>query len=256
MEETVLGLGKEICEAFICGAWRCIPVESLRHYERKEKVVYRCHICRHRIVLMRASKDPAHFEHRPGNPNCLLAYDKLDPNKNRAPLTIVSVTDEQIEKSYEFEELLQFTHSVIGPLSLLADIYDVNRSSVKETLRKQLIDARCGQGQFRKSLISYWKKCAVSGADKTELLIASHIKPWTVSDNKERLDLFNGLLLTPNLDKAFDQGLISFNNNGLILISSKFEPSTAFGITKGQSLKIEKQHLPYLQFHRENVFKT
>ncbi len=74
--------------------------------------------------------------------------------------------------------------------------------------------SRVGQGDFRKSLIEkYDGKCVVTGIDLTKLLIASHIKPWRISDNKERLSSENGLLLSANLDKLFDSGLITFMND-------------------------------------------
>ena len=52
-----------------------------------------------------------------------------------------------------------------------------------------------------------------------ELLVASHIKPWSISDANEKLDIHNGLLMCPNHDKLFDRGYISFDDTGRILIS-------------------------------------
>jgi len=68
------------------------------------------------------------------------------------------------------------------------------------------IETRLGQGRYRIQLIDIWRKCSVTEFDRLDLLIASHIKPWKVSSEKERIDPFNGLLLTPNLDKLFDLG--------------------------------------------------
>ncbi|MBN1267665.1 MAG: HNH endonuclease, partial [Anaerolineales bacterium] len=89
------------------------------------------------------------------------------------------------------------------------------------TEKTAVIQSRVGQGRFRRYLIDYWGGCAVTGANKIDLLKASHIKPWKVSSNKERLDVYNGLLLTPNLDSVFDQGFISFTQLGSILISEE-----------------------------------
>ena len=80
-----------------------------------------------------------------------------------------------------------------------------------ETEKKNLVSTRIGQGQFRKDLIDYWKGCAATGYRNSRLLIASHIKPWRLADHQERLDPYNGLLLVPNLDKAFDLGLSALN---------------------------------------------
>src|SRR5690606_16024439 len=68
------------------------------------------------------------------------------------------------------------------------------------TEAQSLLKSRRGQGKFRADLIYLWTgRCAVTGLSNVTLLRASHIKPWAVSNNYERLDAYNGLLLTPNL---------------------------------------------------------
>ncbi|MBS1603209.1 MAG: HNH endonuclease, partial [Bacteroidetes bacterium] len=90
------------------------------------------------------------------------------------------------------------------------------------------------------------------------LLVASHIKPWKVSTNEERLDGHNGLLLSPHIDKLFDQGWISFSDEGQFLISSRAIESTLkkwhidTSISVGPFTKRQQQ---YLSYHRTNVFK-
>lgn len=129
--------------------------------------------------------------------------------------------------------------------------------SLDETTRKAIIDSRIGQGRFRGALVKYWGSCAVTGCRVIELLRASHIKPWKESTNIERLDPYNGLLLLPNLDIAFDKGLISFEDGGSILICSKLgkEVLLQLGINHTMRLRsFETKHTNYLRFHRENVF--
>jgi len=124
------------------------------------------------------------------------------------------------------------------------------------TQRKTLIEARIGQGQFRRDLIDYWGRCAVTGLDEPLLLRASHIKPWAKSNNQERLEPCNGLLLSANLDAAFDAGLISFASDGRILISDAFTQHAAAGIETDMRLrKNTAAHATYLAWHRDNVFK-
>ena len=126
------------------------------------------------------------------------------------------------------------------------------------TERNAIVRSRIGQGEFRNKLIKYWGKCAVTGCKSTEVLKASHIKPWRYSDNGERLDKLNGLLLVPNLDSAFDNGLISFDNEGKIIISNLLNDSdrNKLGIHTELCLsKIETQHINYLKYHRQNVLK-
>lgn len=123
-----------------------------------------------------------------------------------------------------------------------------------ETDKVSLIKSRIGQGEFRNGLLSYWNGCAVTGYKTQYMLIASHIKPWRDSDNQERLDKFNGLLLTPNLDKAFDTGFISFNSKGKILISDIFETPKFLSIDADMRIKVENSHRRYLEYHRDMVF--
>ncbi len=131
----------------------------------------------------------------------------------------------------------------------------LSQGFASETERKNLIKTRIGQGSFRQRLIAYWKGCAVTGYKDTSLLIASHIKPWSSSDNTERLDYFNGLLLLPNLDKAFDAGLISFERTGKILISPLLGGADLLGINPEMSINFEDAHQHYMQFHREMVYR-
>ena len=66
-------------------------------------------------------------------------------------------------------------------------------------------------------------KCAVTGINVEEILIASHIIPWRNSNDEERLDVDNGILLSPLYDSLFDKNLISFKDNGEIIISEKVQ---------------------------------
>ena len=121
-----------------------------------------------------------------------------------------------------------------------------------------IIHSRKGQDSFREELVKYWQGCAVTGFKKVEFLVASHIKPWKDSNNQERLDKFNGLLLLPNLDKLFDSGYISFNENGRMLCSRYLssEEKGLLGIGDTMSLiYIDERHKPYLKYHREECFK-
>jgi predicted restriction endonuclease len=126
--------------------------------------------------------------------------------------------------------------------------------SVSETEKSSLIKSRLGQGIFRKNLIDYWNGCAVTEYQSSKLLVASHIKPWRSSDNNERMDTFNGLLLIPNLDKAFDKGFISFKKNGNLIISELLQKPDLLGINTDLSIKISDQHQDYIEYHRDMVF--
>lgn len=136
--------------------------------------------------------------------------------------------------------------------------FDPQDLALTDTERDALIKARIGQGGYREALLAYWGGCAVTDCSVPSLLRASHIKPWRASSPAERLDPFNGLLLTPNLDLAFDQGLISFDDNGQILLGEDLDPysASALNITPELRLRqIDPRHRAYLAWHREYLFR-
>jgi putative restriction endonuclease len=146
--------------------------------------------------------------------------------------------------------------SDVSSEDITTDIDSVlQNKDIKETEKSTLISARVGQGKFRKGLIDYWKMCAVTRFSNTRFLVASHIKPWRSSDNQERLDSFNGLLLLPNIDKAFDKGYITFKEQGCIILSPELEQASTLGIDPTMSINLHKDHLTYMAYHREVVFK-
>lgn len=136
-------------------------------------------------------------------------------------------------------------------------IEEIINSDIPETEKKALIDSRIGQGKFRNQLIDYWQGCSISNVKTVEILKASHIKPWSKSNNLERLDLYNGFLLLPNLDTLFDKGFISFDIKGNILISDLI-PSKEYkimGVKPEMKINLHRNHQSYLQYHRDNVYK-
>ncbi len=98
----------------------------------------------------------------------------------------------------------------------------LKETKLLDTVKEALVLSRVGQGKFRDKVIKRAKgKCDVTGLDNTEILMASHILAWKdCKTGTHRLDKNNGLLLTPNLDKLFDRGFISFNDKGDMLVKS------------------------------------
>jgi predicted restriction endonuclease len=108
--------------------------------------------------------------------------------------------------------------------------------------------------------MEYWEgRCAITGLAVPELLRASHIKPWAACEtDAERLDVFNGLLLAPNLDAAFDRGLLTFSDAGAPVVSAKLGDSdrAALGLSEAlQPLPLAAGHQRYLLWHRSKVFR-
>jgi len=92
-------------------------------------------------------------------------------------------------------------------------------STIVETDRQAIVNARRGHGLFKQRVMALEQRCRITLVERPEHLIASHCKPWRDSSNEERLDGENGLLLTPSIDHLFDRGFISFEDSGELIIS-------------------------------------
>ncbi len=124
------------------------------------------------------------------------------------------------------------------------------------TEMERLVRQRVGQNRFRDALLDYWGgACAVTGVAIPAVLRASHAKPWAeCASDGERLDVFNGFLLSAHLDALFDRFLISFDEQGVLLIApSLAEPDLlSLGIAPGMTLRwLDTAHHPYLAWHRQ-----
>jgi hypothetical protein len=148
---------------------------------------------------------------------------------------------------------------------VIVQLEDVLEASIEESPdietaeKEQIIKARRGQGRFRENVQNFEKACRVLGISNARFLIASHIKPWRVAMNTERLDGENGLLLSPNIDFLFDRGFISFADDGALLISPVADkdclrrlrvPVDGAFTVGGFSQKQQE----YLSYHRRNIF--
>jgi hypothetical protein len=130
--------------------------------------------------------------------------------------------------------------------------------SIPVTEREQVIQSRRGQGKFRARVANIERFCRVTRVDRLEHLIASHIKPWSVADNKERLDGENGLMLTPSVDHLFNNGLISFRNNGSLIISPVAHTVSLarMGIPLDEGFNVgtfSGRQDEYLEYHRDSI---
>ncbi len=130
---------------------------------------------------------------------------------------------------------------------------------IPETERLALVQARKGQGLFKKRVLKLEDCCRVTRVNRIEHLRASHCRPWRDSSNPERLDGENGLLLTPSIDHLFDRGFISFEDNGRLVIApvadlpslQKMGVETLSPVNVGHFTEGQKR---YLEYHRNHVF--
>jgi len=132
--------------------------------------------------------------------------------------------------------------------------------AIRETEKAALVLARRGQGQFRDNVRSIERACRITKVERMEHLIASHVRPWRDSNNDERLDGENGLLLTPTVDHLFDKGFISFEDAGQLIVSPVADPVSLkrMGIDHERRVNVgafSERQRRYLDFHRENVLR-
>lgn len=125
--------------------------------------------------------------------------------------------------------------------------------NIPQTSKATYILQRIGQNIFRKELLEKFKYCPLTGICLNELLRASHIKPWRISSNSERLDSTNGILLAAHVDILFDKGLISFDDEGNLLTKN----DEVENLLQQMNVKTRKIELPieskkYLKWHRDN----
>ncbi len=132
-------------------------------------------------------------------------------------------------------------------------------ADLTETERETIIKSRIGQGKFRESLFGLWGGCQITDVKNPELLRASHIKPWRVSTNEERLDPNNGLLLTPAYEHLFDKGFITFSDDGQMFVSGELSQIEAknLGINlKARIRCLAERSKCFLKYHRDHVFRV
>jgi putative restriction endonuclease len=146
------------------------------------------------------------------------------------------------------------------PNRVAAKFHRATQGMPLTTETERLVVQRIGQNLFRNSLLDFWQgRCCVIGLAVPELLRASHIRPWAMCETDEqRLDVFNGLLLSPNLDALFDGGWVSFDDGGNILVAEDLADDSLelLGLTKNYRLNgLKPRHLFYLDYHRKHVFR-
>jgi hypothetical protein len=130
--------------------------------------------------------------------------------------------------------------------------------SISITEKRAILKSRIGQGIYRNRAIDLWKTCSVTGFTEPNVLIASHIKPWKVSTNNERLNPYNSLLLVPTLDKLFDNGYIGFEPSGKIMLSEKINDEDWARIEVNTKLKLRSvpdETKKFLEYHSEYIFE-
>ncbi len=153
-------------------------------------------------------------------------------------------------------EVLSIIYGIKFKSNIFKDIENIQSDKISETTKKQLIDARLGQGKFRKDLEYKFKnKCPVTGITERSLLRASHIKAWcdiSIEDQDERLDENNGILLSVHLDALFDKHLLTFDASGKMYVFEGLGEPEKYLLPKEEiKISFDRGTLEYLKHHRK-----
>ena len=135
-----------------------------------------------------------------------------------------------------------------------------NDKDLSNKTKESLIKSRIGQGDYRRKLLEECYFCPFTKVTDERLLVASHIKPWALSNDKEKVDPKNGFMFTPTFDRLFDRGFISFEDDKTLMVSPWISPMNQkrLGIYNGKiidDLPLDEKRKEYLNFHREYIFK-
>ena len=140
-------------------------------------------------------------------------------------------------------------------------LFDITELKGENVIRA--VKTRVNQSVFRQMILSnYNYKCAITGIDIPELLLASHIVPWSKNE-EHRLNPENGICLSALYDKAFDKGLIGFNQDYKVMISPIVKKEKVFyqnhfgAIENKRIIEPQKYHpsKDFLEYHQKNIFK-
>lgn len=161
---------------------------------------------------------------------------------------------------YDVEMRTKYSHDVLCELEKLE--IDVENKTIEEInevgeVIERVVKARKNQNKFREALFKRESKCKICGLAHKELLIASHIKPWSESTPEEKLNPFNGFLLCPNHDSLFDKHFITFEDNGQIILSKRLseEDKKLLNISNEIIISIEEKNKKFLKEHRKVFYE-
>jgi hypothetical protein len=140
------------------------------------------------------------------------------------------------------------------------EVVEEKPNKKKQAERQEISRAREGQGKYREQLLEQCRFCPFTMIADERLLIASHIKPWAASTDQEKIDPYNGYILSPLYDKLFDRGFITFTEKRHIILSEFISPYTwkQIGLTNDsfvKALPMDEKRAEYLKFHHTSVFK-
>ena len=173
------------------------------------------------------------------------------PGNNQKKIRIVT------NKTIDYKLLQNNPHDFVEKFGNELDEKGHNSLKSLNTQKKQLQNIRIGQDKFREALLKKFRQqCPITGITHKNLLIASHIKPWRHCSDSERTEPDNGILLSKLIDGLFDNGLVSFKDNGAPIVSDTLSVSDKkiINIDSWPKIKFSSGALKFLDYHRTFIF--
>jgi putative restriction endonuclease len=202
----------------------------------------------------------------PGSVSYKLAnFASIDPSLPRKGASNVSKLDKEVWADF-FENWDEMAYQSEKSFSgeKIVEILDENTIKIPEgKTRESIVKVRVNQSFFRKTILASYGACCITGIPTTELLVASHIIPWSKDENN-RTNPRNGLCLNCLHDKAFDVGLITISSDFSIIVSPQIkkhanEQVRLITAYEGKTIALPKRFLPdqeLLDYHRNNIFQS
>ncbi|MBU2053523.1 MAG: HNH endonuclease [Proteobacteria bacterium] len=214
----------------------------------------------------------SNLERTPGSVSYKLAnFASIDPSLDRKGASNVSKLDKEVWAEFfdNWDDMAYQSEALMAKLNKkgMKDLESFTEDDVFEEgkSRESVVKVRINQGFFRKMILSaYDNTCCITGISISELLIASHIVPWSI-DTNNRLNPRNGLCLNALHDRAFDKGLISISEDLRIVVSpliykqeSKRHNLEFITNYVNKEIRLPSRFLPdqnLLEYHRQNIFR-
>lgn len=183
---------------------------------------------------------------------------------NISYVSVLKLKNKDGKIRYYFRLFIDYKSDVIGykiPEEKIQEKDIENNKNISPKKKENIMKARIGQGKYREGLLEECPFCPFTKVNDERILVASHIKPWSKANNKEKIDPKNGFMFTPTYDKLFDRGFITFENDKRLIVSPWLSPMNQkrLNIHTGMiinMLPLDEKRMEYLKYHRENVFKS
>lgn len=158
-----------------------------------------------------------------------------------------------MKKEHEIKEIDKKSYNeLVKQISIINSLENLSK-----TEKEQLVKTRIGQSELKELLVKKECKCRICGLSDKRFLIASHIKRWSESNDKERVDANNAFLLCPDHDWLFDKFYISFDDEGNIILADNIDKETynKLKITNMDRVILNDENKKYLKWHRKQFYE-